>query len=141
MRIALHTKLLPGAEDAYDAAHREVPEELVAAIRAAGAGEWTIWRSGVDLFHVLDCDDYQSLLAALAPLPVNVSWQARMATCRPWSTTIPRRGPMPDCRWCGTWSRTSAPPVPRTTDDAAPPAGTADHPGGVPRVRGWMSRF
>jgi L-rhamnose mutarotase len=80
MRIALHTKLLPGAEDAYDAAHREVPEELVAAIRAAGAGEWTIWRSGLDLFHVLDCDDYQSLLAALARLPVNVSWQARMAT-------------------------------------------------------------
>jgi L-rhamnose mutarotase len=80
MRIALHTSLLPGAEDDYAAAHREVPPELVAAIRAAGVTEWTIWRSGLDLFHVLDCDDYARLLSALEPLPVNIAWQARMAT-------------------------------------------------------------
>jgi L-rhamnose mutarotase len=80
MRVALHTKLQSGAEDAYDEAHRHVPPELVTAIRAAGAREWTIWRSGLDLFHVLECDDYAALLAALAPLPVNIAWQARMAT-------------------------------------------------------------
>ncbi|WP_067811678.1 L-rhamnose mutarotase [Actinomadura kijaniata] len=79
MRIALHTRLKPGREEEYEAAHREVPAELVAAIRAAGARDWTIWRSGPDLFHVLDCDDYAALLAALADLPVNVAWQARMA--------------------------------------------------------------
>jgi L-rhamnose mutarotase len=28
---------------------------------------------------VIDCDDYAALLAALADLPVNVAWQARMA--------------------------------------------------------------
>lgn len=79
MRVALHTRLAPGREEAYEQAHREVPAELVAAIRAAGAHEWTIWRSGLDLFHVIDCDDYAALLAALADLPVNVAWQARMA--------------------------------------------------------------
>lgn len=79
MRVALHTRLKPGAEEAYEAAHREVPSDLVEAIRAAGAHDWTIWRSGLDLFHVIDCDDYAGLLAALEKLPVNVAWQARMA--------------------------------------------------------------
>ncbi|RDI65644.1 L-rhamnose mutarotase [Nocardia pseudobrasiliensis] len=79
MRIALHTRLLPGAEADYQAAHREVPDELVAAIRAAGATEWTIWRSGADLFHVIDCDSYDRLLAELAGLPVNIAWQRRMS--------------------------------------------------------------
>jgi L-rhamnose mutarotase len=79
MEVALHTRLKPGAEAAYEAAHREVPEELVAAIRAAGARRWTIWRSGLELFHLIECDDYARLLAELADLPVNVAWQARMA--------------------------------------------------------------
>jgi L-rhamnose mutarotase len=37
MEVALHTRLKPGAETAYEEAHRDVPPELVAAIRAAGA--------------------------------------------------------------------------------------------------------
>ncbi|MFJ4466453.1 L-rhamnose mutarotase [Streptomyces sp. NPDC089424] len=79
MRVALHTKVRPDRVDAYEAAHRAVPEELTAAIRAAGATSWTIWRSGTDLFHVLECEDYARLLAELDQLPVNVAWQARMA--------------------------------------------------------------
>ncbi|MFF8912973.1 L-rhamnose mutarotase [Streptomyces sp. NPDC015032] len=79
MRIALHTKVRADRIDAYEAAHREVPEELTTAIRAAGATSWTIWRSGTDLFHVIDCEDYAGLLAELEKLPVNVAWQARMA--------------------------------------------------------------
>jgi L-rhamnose mutarotase len=79
VRIALHTRLKPGAEAAYEAAHREVPEELLKAIRAAGASAWTIWRSGQDLFHVIECEDYARLLRELEDLPVNVAWQARMA--------------------------------------------------------------
>ena len=79
MEVALHTRLKQGAEAAYEAAHREVPEELRTAIRAAGARRWTIWRSGLDLFHLIECDDYARLLSELAELPVNVAWQARMA--------------------------------------------------------------
>ncbi|OIJ92762.1 hypothetical protein BIV25_26970 [Streptomyces sp. MUSC 14] len=79
MRVALHTTVRGDRIAEYEAAHREVPEELTAAIRAAGATSWTIWRSGTDLFHLLDCEDYGRLLAALEQLPVNVAWQARMA--------------------------------------------------------------
>ncbi|MFE5036192.1 L-rhamnose mutarotase [Streptomyces sp. NPDC056683] len=79
MRVALHTKVRADRVAAYEAAHREVPAELTDAIRAAGATSWTIWCSGTDLFHVLDCADYGRLLAELEKLPVNVAWQARMA--------------------------------------------------------------
>ncbi|MEY9838658.1 L-rhamnose mutarotase [Streptomyces sp. 846.5] len=79
MRVALHTRVRADRIEAYEQAHREVPAELTAAIRAAGASSWTIWRSGTDLFHLLDCADYPALLAALEQLPVNIAWQARMA--------------------------------------------------------------
>ncbi|MEU6990846.1 L-rhamnose mutarotase [Streptomyces sp. NPDC046465] len=78
MRVALHTKVRADRVEEYDAVHREVPGELTTAIRAAGASSWTIWRSGTDLFHVLECEDYTLLLAELEKLPVNVAWQARM---------------------------------------------------------------
>ena len=79
MRVALHTTVRADRVAEYDAAPREVPVELTDAIRAAGATSWTIWRSGTDLFHVLECEDYGRLLAELEKLPVNMAWQARMA--------------------------------------------------------------
>lgn len=79
MRVALHTRLTPGSEMAYERAHQDVPPELVAAIRDAGATSWTIWRSGIELFHLIDCEDYACLLSALEPLEVNAGWQLRMS--------------------------------------------------------------
>lgn len=79
MRIALHTRVRADRIAEYEQAHREVPPELTAAIRRAGATSWTIWRSGTDLFHLLDCENYATLLAELEQLPVNLAWQARMA--------------------------------------------------------------
>jgi L-rhamnose mutarotase len=79
VRIALHTRVRADRIDEYEAAHRAVPDELVEAIRAGGAESWTIWRSGTDLFHVIECQDYTALLAYLDALPVNRAWQARMA--------------------------------------------------------------
>ncbi len=79
MRIALHTRVRAGLIDEYEAAHRAVPVELTDAIRAGGARAWTIWRSGTDLFHVIECDDYAALLAHLSAQPVNAAWQERMA--------------------------------------------------------------
>lgn len=79
MKVALHTTVKPDRITEYEAAHREIPEELVTAIRAAGVTSWTIWRSGTDLFHLLEVDDYARMLAELDRLPVNVAWQARMA--------------------------------------------------------------
>ena len=79
MRVALHTKVRADRIEEYETAHREVPEELTAAIRAAGATRWTIWRSGTDLFHVIEVEDYAAMIAELGRLPVNAAWQNRMA--------------------------------------------------------------
>ncbi|MEU6009514.1 L-rhamnose mutarotase [Streptomyces sp. NPDC047453] len=79
MRIALHTRVRADRIAQYEAAHREVPTELTTAIRAAGVSSWIIWRSGSELFHLLECEDYARLLSELEHLPVNVAWQARMA--------------------------------------------------------------
>jgi L-rhamnose mutarotase len=79
MRIALHTRVRAGRIEEYEHAHASVPPALTDAIRAAGATSWTIWRSGTDLFHLIECDDYGALLAALADHPVNVAWQGQMA--------------------------------------------------------------
>ena len=79
MRIALHTTVRADRIEEYERAHAAVPAELTAQIRAAGVTDWTIWRSGTDLFHVIDCADYGAMLAALNASPVNEAWQARMA--------------------------------------------------------------
>ena len=79
MRIALHTRVRADRIDEYEASHRAVPAELTEAIRAGGARTWTIWRSGTDLFHVIDCEDYAALLSYLSAQPVNTAWQERMA--------------------------------------------------------------
>ena len=79
MRIALHTRVRADHLDEYEAAHRAVPTELTQAVRAGGAESWTIWRSGTDLFHVIECDDYAALLAYMNAQPVNTAWQARLA--------------------------------------------------------------
>jgi L-rhamnose mutarotase len=79
MKVALHTRVRAGRVGDYERAHRAVPGELTGAIRAAGVTSWTIWRSGTELFHLIECDDYAGMLAALAHHPVNAAWQAQMA--------------------------------------------------------------
>lgn len=79
MRVALHTSVRETRVEEYERAHAAVPAQLTDAIRAADVTSWTIWRSGTDLFHVIDCADYGAMLAALNANPVNVEWQARMA--------------------------------------------------------------
>ena len=78
MRIALHTRVKAGKELDYERDHAVIPPELDARLRAAGVSAWTIWRSGQELFHVVEVDDYQAMRRALADDPVNVVWQARM---------------------------------------------------------------
>lgn len=78
-RIALHTRLKPGEEAAYDAAHAVIPDDLDAALRAAGVQSWRIWRDGRELFHVVEVDDYQKMRHELRDHPANVPWQAKMA--------------------------------------------------------------
>lgn len=77
--IALHTRLLAGREADYDRIHATIPAELDGALREAGVRSWRIWRSGRDLFHLVEVDDYRAMRAYLAEHPANVPWQARMA--------------------------------------------------------------
>ena len=77
--VALHTRLKPGREADYEAVHAVIPDELDVALRAAGVHSWRIWRSGRDLFHVVDVEDYAKMREFLAEHPANVPWQARMA--------------------------------------------------------------
>jgi L-rhamnose mutarotase len=78
-RIALHTRLKPGKEQAYDEQHAVIPDDLDAALREAGVHSWRIWRDGRELFHVVEVDDYQKMRHALRDHPANIPWQAQMA--------------------------------------------------------------
>ena len=46
------------------------------AHRRVGIRDWCIWRSGRDLFHLVDCDDLEASLRALEHDPANDRWQA-----------------------------------------------------------------
>ncbi|HZM75997.1 MAG TPA: L-rhamnose mutarotase [Candidatus Limnocylindrales bacterium] len=77
--IALHTRLKAGKESEYERVHAAIPSDLDAALREAGVHSWRIWRSGRDLFHLVEVEDYQAMRAALRDHPANIPWQARMA--------------------------------------------------------------
>ena len=77
--VALHTRLKPGREADYEAVHAKIPDDLDVALRDAGVHSWRIWRSGLDLFHLVEVDDYEAMRAHLAEHPANIPWQARMA--------------------------------------------------------------
>jgi L-rhamnose mutarotase len=77
--VGLHTRLKPGMEEAYEAAHTAVWPELLTAQREAGITRWLIFRDGLDLFHSIECESYERAISELARLPVNQRWQAEMA--------------------------------------------------------------
>lgn len=77
--VALHTRLREGREADYDRIHATIPQELDGALREAGVWSWRIWRSGRELFHLVEVDDYRAMRAHLAAHPANVPWQAQMA--------------------------------------------------------------
>jgi L-rhamnose mutarotase len=78
-RVGLHTRLRPDAEEQYDELHRAVWPEVLAAIEHAGITRWLIFRDGLDLFHYVECADYDRAIAELADIPANVRWQAEVA--------------------------------------------------------------
>lgn len=79
MKVGLHTRLRPGAEARYEAAHKAVWPEVLTAIRDVGITKWLIFRDRLDLFHYIECEDYERAIAELARNPVNQRWQAEMA--------------------------------------------------------------
>jgi L-rhamnose mutarotase len=74
--VALHSILRAGREQGYDAAHVRIPDDLVAAHRRVGIRDWHIWRSGRNLFHLVECDDFDAAVRSLEHDPANERWQA-----------------------------------------------------------------
>jgi len=79
MKVGLHTRLKPGAAERYEEYHRAVWPEVLAAMRRVGITEYVIFRDGLDLFHFIDCDDYDRAIAELARNPLNQRWEAEMS--------------------------------------------------------------
>jgi L-rhamnose mutarotase len=75
MIIALHTRLKPGHVDAYERDHARIPDELAAIFALVGIAEWRIWRSGLDLFHSVECDDWDRATGQLRAEPAEHAWQ------------------------------------------------------------------
>jgi len=78
MRIALHSILVAGAVDDYRTEHARVPDELAALFERAGIHDWTIWRSGDRLFHLVDCDDWDQAMQVVKGDPADDRWQAHI---------------------------------------------------------------
>jgi L-rhamnose mutarotase len=74
-RVLSRTRLRAGQEAAYEQLHATIPPALVDRLRAAGVTNWSIWRDGQDLIHLIEVDDHGAMRRSLADDPVNVAWQ------------------------------------------------------------------
>ncbi|NUP53520.1 MAG: L-rhamnose mutarotase [Catenulispora sp.] len=85
MRVAIHTRLKPEGIAGYEQAHDTIPPAIPRLLRAAGCTGWTIWRNGVDLFHLVECEDWEALKAFLADKEEDQAWQRQVGAFRDFS--------------------------------------------------------
>ena len=79
-RVCFLARVRPERNDEYRDRHNEVWPEMLAALRAAGWGNYSIFLAGDGLLvGYLETDDYEAALAAMAATDVNKRWQAEMA--------------------------------------------------------------
>jgi L-rhamnose mutarotase len=77
--VGLRTRLKPGMEAAYERAHATISAELQLAQREVGIRRWLIFRHGLDLFHVVKCNDFDVAQAQLTSNAIDRRWQTEMA--------------------------------------------------------------
>ena len=80
MQIGLHTRIKPGSEERYEEYHRAVWPDVLEEIRRAGITKYVIFRDGLDLFHFIECADYELAIAEIAKDPTSMRWEAEIAT-------------------------------------------------------------
>ena len=80
MKFALHSEIVDGQIDGYRRNHAQIPEDLLALFAEAGIRDWTIWRSGHRLFHLVECDDFAAAMEVVNASQVNDRWQAEIGT-------------------------------------------------------------
>jgi L-rhamnose mutarotase len=77
-RIGFEMRLLPDAEQEYRERHAAVWPEMLAALKAAGCRNYTIFLRGEELFGYLEVDDFAAFRTTMAASPVDARWQAEM---------------------------------------------------------------
>jgi L-rhamnose mutarotase len=79
-RVCFLARVRPERMDEYRERHARVWPEMLAALRAAGWGNYSIFGAEEGLLvGYLETDDYAAALAAMAATDVNARWQAEMA--------------------------------------------------------------
>ena len=92
-RTAFVLRVRPDKLDEYVEAHREVWPELLDALRAAGIRNYTIFRSGNEMFGYFEADDLEAAGRYLEGQEVSARWQDRMAEYL--EERVPDAGPPP----------------------------------------------
>jgi len=78
-RVGFTMRLLPGQEAEYRRRHAAVWPEMLDALKAAGARDYSIFLNGIDLFAYLEVDDFARFREQMAAAEINDRWQAEMA--------------------------------------------------------------
>jgi len=72
-------RVAPGMEEEYVRRHVEIWPELVEAMKAAGFGNYTLFRRGLDVIAVCECDpDIDTCFSRFAEFGVGERWQEYM---------------------------------------------------------------
>jgi L-rhamnose mutarotase len=79
-RVGFTMRVLPGKKAEYRRRHAAVWPDMLDALRAAGARDYSIFIRGSDLFAYLVVDDFDAFRASMAASAVNARWQAEMAS-------------------------------------------------------------
>ena len=78
-RVAFIINLKPDADPVeYKRRHDEIWPEMLAALRAAGLRNYSIFRDGLKLFAYVEVDDHERARQILASDAVNARWQEYM---------------------------------------------------------------
>ncbi len=77
-RIGFTMRILPGQEEEYRRRHAAVWPEMLAALKAAGCADYSIFERDGVLFGYMVVDDFDRFRATMEASPVNALWQAEM---------------------------------------------------------------
>jgi len=90
-RTAFVLRVRPDKIDEYVRAHQDVWPEMLAALRAAGIRNYTIFRDGNRMFGYFEADDLDAASDFLAQQDVCTRWQDAMAELL--EERVPDEGP------------------------------------------------
>ena len=78
-RIAFMMKIKPGSEEEYRRRHQRVWPELLADLKNAGCGNYSIYMQELDLFAYMEVEDFQRFLNVMAASEASQRWEEQMS--------------------------------------------------------------